>query len=39
MDQLIKGLLEGARNQMKQVADKRRSERAFLIGDWVFLKL
>jgi hypothetical protein len=39
MDQLIKGLLEGARNRMRQVADKRQSERTFFIGDWVFLKL
>jgi hypothetical protein len=39
MDQLIKGLLEGARNRMRQVADRRRSERTFLVGDWVFLKL
>jgi hypothetical protein len=39
MDQLIKGLLEGAWNRMRQVADKRRSERTFFIGDWVFLKL
>jgi hypothetical protein len=39
MDQLIKGLLEGAQNRMRQVADKRRSERTFLRGDWVFLKL
>jgi hypothetical protein len=33
MDQLIKGLLEGARNRMKQVANKRRSEKTFLIGN------
>jgi hypothetical protein len=29
MDQLIKGLLEGARNRMRQVANKTRSERTF----------
>jgi hypothetical protein len=38
MDQLIKGLLEGARNRMRQVADRRRSEMTFLVGDWVFSK-
>jgi hypothetical protein len=39
MDQLIKGLLEGVRNRMKQVADRRCSERTFMVGDWVFLKI
>jgi hypothetical protein len=33
MDRLIRGLLEGARNRMKQVADMKRSERTFVVGD------
>ena len=33
MDQLIRGLLEGARNRMKQVVNRKRSERTFVVGD------
>jgi hypothetical protein len=33
MDQLIRGLLERARNRMKQVANRRRSKRTFVVGD------
>jgi hypothetical protein len=38
MDQLIKGLLEGERNKMKQIAYKKRSERKFLVEGLGFLK-
>ncbi|XP_074277303.1 uncharacterized protein LOC141600945 [Silene latifolia] len=31
--------LQKAQNRMKQHADKNRSERAFNVGDWVYLKL
>lgn len=35
----LKGNLEAARNRMKQVADRRRREESFDVGDWVYLKL
>ncbi|KAF5817054.1 putative nucleotidyltransferase, Ribonuclease H [Helianthus annuus] len=35
----LKQNLEKARNRMKQFADMHRSERSFVVGDWVFLKL
>jgi len=38
IDQLIKGLLEGERNKMKQIAYKKHSERKFLVGELGFLK-
>ena len=31
--------LVAAQTQMKQQADKHRSEREFEVGDWVFLRL
>ncbi|PKI77737.1 hypothetical protein CRG98_001861 [Punica granatum] len=39
MIQLLKHHLQRARDIMKFQADKKRSERSFLIGDWVYLKL
>jgi hypothetical protein len=39
MDHTLKRQLETARNRMKQIADKKRTEREFEEGDWVFLKL
>jgi len=39
MDHTLKRQLETARNKMKQIADKKRTEREFKEGDWVFLKL
>jgi hypothetical protein len=39
MDHTLKKQLETARNKMKQMADKKRTEREFEEGDWVFLKL
>jgi hypothetical protein len=38
MDHILKKQLETARNRMKQMADKKRTEREFEEGDWVFLK-
>lgn len=35
----IKEHLNKAQNRMKQMADSRRSERSFEVGDWVYLKL
>lgn len=35
----LKQNLVRAQNRMKQVADKHRSERSFIVGDWVYLKL
>ncbi|KAM0035631.1 putative nucleotidyltransferase, Ribonuclease H [Helianthus debilis subsp. tardiflorus] len=35
----LKQSLEKARNRMKQFADRKRSERSFNVGDWVYLKL
>lgn len=35
----LKGELLKAQNIMKMQADKHRSERSFLVGDWVWLKL
>lgn len=35
----LKLSLSKARNRMKQLADVHRSDRSFLVGDWVFLKL
>lgn len=37
--QMIKEHLVQAQNRMKQLADRHRSERDFLIGDWVYLRL
>jgi hypothetical protein len=39
MDHTLKRQLETTRNKMKQIADKKRTEREFEEGDWVFLKL
>ena len=39
MDHTLKRHLETTRNKMKQIADKKRTEREFEEGDWVFLKL
>lgn len=36
---LLKFYLERAQNRMKQVADRKRSERHFKVGDWVYMKL
>jgi hypothetical protein len=41
-DELLRSLkshMSLARNQMKQFADKHRTEREFAVNDWVFLKL
>jgi hypothetical protein len=39
MDLTLKKQLETTRHMIKQMADKNRSEREFLVGDLVFLKL
>jgi hypothetical protein len=39
MDHALKKQLETARHKMKQLADKKQTEREFVEGDWVFLKL
>jgi hypothetical protein len=39
MDLTLKKQLETTRHRIKQMADKNRSEREFLVGDLVFLKL
>lgn len=39
MSELVRQHLERAKLRMKRQADKRRSEREFAVGDWVFLKL
>lgn len=39
MQQLVQQHLQRTRQKMKKQADKHRSERAFVEGDWVFLKL
>ena len=39
MIQLLRFQLLRAQHRMKMRADKHRSERAFQIGDWVWLKL
>uniref|UniRef100_A0A8R7P8F2 Integrase catalytic domain-containing protein n=1 Tax=Triticum urartu TaxID=4572 RepID=A0A8R7P8F2_TRIUA len=39
MTALLKQQLERARQRMKDLADKHRSERSFTVGDWVFVKL
>lgn len=36
---MIKKELTTAQNRMKQMADKRRSERSFDLGDMVYLKV
>lgn len=36
---VLKFHLLRAQHIMKQMADMRRSERSFVVGDWVFLKL
>ena len=36
---LLKKNLEEAKNRMKVYADRRRTERAFEVGDWVYLRL
>lgn len=38
MTMILKGNLEKAQNRMK-LLDKKRTERDFEVGDWVFLKL
>lgn len=35
----LKEILEAAQVRMKAFADKNRSERVFVVGDWVYLKL
>lgn len=37
--QLLKENLAKAQNRMTQLANKKRSERSFETGDWVYLKL
>ena len=37
--QLLKDNLAAAKARMKFFADKKRTEREFLVGDWVYLKL
>lgn len=39
MTQLLKQHLNRAQQQMKVYADKKRSFREFVVGDWVYLKL
>ncbi|XP_014754072.1 uncharacterized protein LOC106866060 [Brachypodium distachyon] len=39
MQQLIQQHLERAQHRMKRQADKKRSDRTFNVGDWVFLRL
>jgi hypothetical protein len=39
MQELIRQHLVRAQDRMKRQADKRRSERVFAIGDWVYMKL
>ncbi|KAA8544712.1 hypothetical protein F0562_019441 [Nyssa sinensis] len=36
---LLKGNLASSINRMKQMADKKRREREFQVGDWILLKL
>ena len=36
---LLRANLQLAQNRMKQVYDKGRTERTFVVGDWVYLKL
>jgi hypothetical protein len=39
MFELVRQHLERAKLRMKRQADKGRSERTFVVGDWVYLKL
>lgn len=39
MLELLKNNLTAAQSRMKQQADKKRIEREFEVGDWVFLRL
>jgi hypothetical protein len=39
ISRLLKDNLTAAQSRMKQQADKHRSEREFVVGDWVFLRL
>lgn len=39
MISILKQSLLRAKNRMKQLADRHRSERVFDIGDWVFVKI
>ncbi|KAG8646053.1 hypothetical protein MANES_10G117250v8, partial [Manihot esculenta] len=39
LDEILNSNLEVARNRIKQQADRKRSEREFHVGDWVYLKL
>ncbi|XP_026410653.1 uncharacterized protein LOC113305876 [Papaver somniferum] len=39
MKQLLKGALEEAQHRIKSQADKKRTERSFAVGDWVYLRL
>lgn len=36
---ILKHNLHKTQNRMKQIADQKRSDRQFDIGDWVYLKL
>ena len=39
MNQGLQRQLEMTRNRMKQMADKKRTERTFMVGDWVYSRL
>ncbi|XP_026411164.1 uncharacterized protein LOC113306442 [Papaver somniferum] len=39
MGHVLKEALESAQHRIKQQADKKRSERSFNVGDWVYLRL
>lgn len=39
MSQVLKEALESAQHRIKQQADKKRTERSFNVGDWVYSRL